>query len=331
MRPAVARFYTIAGRTLEIEALDDRAADLVRTLLADIHLTAATFPSAPQNSCIRVAAQGGLPSVPSGFQTFEMELGRCYTDGEKYYFHIGDAMIVASPRSSQVVEVWIDEAGLRSDFLNSIMPYALEVALKPAGLYQLHAAGVVEPENGACALLIGGSGCGKSTLTLRLAAAGWRYLTDDSLFLAEEGAAVRAWGTRRFFASYEKSLVPFGAAELKEALDGYMPGNPDKQRLLPSVMFPGGFTESNLPTRLFFTSITGKARSQVFPCSPSDTMTRLIKFSAWAASYDPKMARGHLRVLGQLVNQSRAFSLSAGVDVLNEPGFAATLLHPYMG
>jgi predicted ATP-dependent serine protease len=52
------------------------------------------------------------------------------------------------------------------------------------GLFDLHSAGVVDPETAKGVLIVGSSGSGKSTLALQLATAGWPYLSDDELLLS---------------------------------------------------------------------------------------------------------------------------------------------------
>lgn len=333
IRSAVAQFYAIAGRTLCIQPLDKGASSLVRSFVEDFYLTPRSAPPCLEDIyTIVIRAEAGLPSIPPGFETFEIELGRCYTDHEEFYFHINDSMIVANPRASHTVQVWIGETSRVSQtpLPNSILPYALEIALRQGGLYQLHSGGVIEPETGRCALIIGLSGSGKSTLTIRLASSGWRYLTDDALFLAGEEGSVRAWAVRRIFAAYERSLTSCELPGLEDALDGFMPGDPDKHRLSPGVMFPNSFTGSCVPQRLFFSSVTGEPHSHIAECSPREAMSRLIKLSAWAADYDLSMAREHLQLLGRLVKQCRSFILFSGLDILNDPTSAATLLTQYV-
>lgn len=330
MRPAVASFYAIAGRTLCVRTFDDRAAALAREFVGDFHLSPHPAPPiiSPDVITIEVNAAAPLPPVPPGFETFGTEIGSCHTDREEYYFHINGSLILATPRASRAVRIWIGDASPdgRTPPHAGILPYALEMAVRQAGLYQLHSAGLIDPHSGAGALFVGPSGSGKSTIAIRLAARGWRYLTDDALLLSGDAEGVTAWASRRIFAARDSSLASCALPKLEDAFDGFMEADPSKRRLLPDAVFPGGFAESCVPRRLFFPRVTGEARSRVIPCSQAEAMSRLIKFSAWAADYDRSMAREHLRLLGQLVRQCRPHVLLSGLDILSGETDVSTLL-----
>ena len=57
-------------------------------------------------------------------------------------------------------------------------------------LLALHAAAVTGPSSGGAVLIPGAPGAGKSTLTAALVAAGWRYLSDDTVLLEKGTLAV---------------------------------------------------------------------------------------------------------------------------------------------
>jgi ABC-type polar amino acid transport system ATPase subunit len=52
--------------------------------------------------------------------------------------------------------------------------FAVCAALRRYGLFDLHSAGVVEPESDSAVLIVGPSGSGKSTLALQLVNSGGR-------------------------------------------------------------------------------------------------------------------------------------------------------------
>jgi hypothetical protein len=58
-------------------------------------------------------------------------------------------------------------------------------------------------------------------------------------------------------------------------------------------------------------------------------MMRLAAVCPWA-SLDVAVAHEHLRVLGQLIKQSKSYELLGGRDILNEPERASTLLASFV-
>ncbi|MCA1629225.1 MAG: hypothetical protein LC774_02430, partial [Acidobacteria bacterium] len=168
-------------------------------------------PAAGVADCdVRVTAGSPPPPIPAGYQAFETEQGVGYTNGEAYHFVVNDSRVVVSPPASRRVEVWMgDSSEARHPVaLVNVFSYVMHFALRRCDLYDLHAAGAVEPRSGAGALFVGNSNSGKSSLTVRLARAGWRYLSDDMLLLHElPDGGVRARGLRRQFSVSEESLA----------------------------------------------------------------------------------------------------------------------------
>ena len=309
-RPALTRYYAIAGRSLCVEALDEGSATLSRNFLSDFHLVPLTDRSTAKPSyTIKIRARETPPLVPQGLESFEVALGHCYLNGSCYYLAVEESLIVVA----------------KSERLVNVMSYVLEAALRRCGLYQLHGSGVVEPKTNIGALMIGESGSGKSTLATLLAARGWSYLTDDALLLDQEQDAVRARGIRKFFAASERTLAACRLPEIESALGPPITSDPSKRRLEPAIAFPGRAKESCIPGMLLFTSITNNQKSVISSLSSGDAMAQLIKFNPWA-SYDKTTAREHLRLLSRLANQCQSFSLGAGLDVLAQPSYAEELL-----
>ncbi|MEZ4416298.1 MAG: hypothetical protein R3E10_11185 [Gemmatimonadota bacterium] len=127
---------------------------------------------------------------------------------------------VATPPGSADVRLRVDAVGggfeVRSptwerpcslDDLPATLEYALACALVESDPHpaRLHGAGVAGKDGGL--LLVGASGVGKSTLALRLSAAGLPLLSDDQLFVGEDG---RVSGLRRYLKVDRESAREFG-------------------------------------------------------------------------------------------------------------------------
>jgi hypothetical protein len=203
----------------------------------------------------------------------------------------------------------------------------LQAALRRAGVYDLHAAGALDPKTQTGALFVGASGSGKTTLTLRLAACGWRYLSDDMVVLRETPAGLEVEGLRRLFAVAAKSIAATGLEQVGAVLGPPVASDPSKRRLEPEAVFPEGRAVRCTPRALFFPRVTDANVSSVGPLTGREAMQRLVRACPWA-TYDAPVAPEYLRVLARLARQCRAYELRAGRDLLAEPARAADLLAP---
>jgi hypothetical protein len=206
--------------------------------------------------------------------------------------------------------------------------YGLQAALRRAGAFDLHAAGVVSSQSGNGALLVGTSGSGKSTLTLSLAQCGWRYLSDDMILLNESETRIEAERFRRWFAVSDAFVAANGWPQLREALAGPVASDPTKQRLDPETILPPAI-ERCAPTALFFPEVKSAPCTVIDSLSPRSAMLQLMRVCPWA-TYDSVTAPEYLRVLAKLANQCRSYSLQLGRDLFSEPLRSAELLQSYV-
>jgi hypothetical protein len=333
IRPALSSQYAIAGRTLCIEAADELSATVASRFCRDFYLDPISGNSTQLPPyTVRIFSEAMPPALPQGLKTFEVAFGQCHTDGKRSYLTVEGSVIASGiGEAKNCLSVWIGKTVHARHPLSvaNLMGYALDLALRRADLYQIHGAGLVTPDRGAGVLILGGSGSGKSTMTALLASRGWFYLTDDALLLSQEGEVIQARGIRRYFAASETTLASCSTKNFDHALRGAILSDPSKRRLEPMLAFPGQFLSSCAPKALFFTSITGRDRSELSGLTRNDTMARLIRSNPWA-SYDSSTARDHLKLLNRLTNQCRAFSVRAGLDVLSDPSCAEQLLLPVL-
>jgi hypothetical protein len=305
-RPA-SQFYSVAGRLLFIENLNLELRDLIVDLFAGWQLTPVSLSSRSPDIQISFSC-GEIPQrVPRDLDRFEIaEGGKCYTDGAELYLELGGAVVHLENDSAVSVRVSFTELPrLRDPLLGRAASFAVCAALRRYGLFDLHSAGVIEPESGKAVLIIGPSGSGKSTLALQLAQAGWSYLSDDELLLSLADGAVEARGFRSFFAISE------AGAKLKHCFE-------------PESVLGLKRTDHALPGCLLFIRLNGESRSELKNLTQPETMMRLITACPWA-TYDRSIASANLALLSALARQVNGFDLSAGRDLL-EPGSAASFL-----
>jgi hypothetical protein len=306
-RPAFQRFYSIAGRFLVIESHDRELRNLIVDLFAGWQLTPVSLPDRSPDIRISLSFTEAQQSVPRDLDQFEIaEGGKCYTGATELYLEIGSALIHLENGSPVSVEVSFSELPREGDsLLGRVVSFAVCAALRRYGLFEMHSAGMVEPESGNGVLIIGPSGSGKSTLALELVKAGWSYLSDDELLLSLVEGVVEARGFRSFFAVSE------AGSRLKHCFE-------------PEHVLGSKRTEHAVPGLLLFIHLNGSSRSVISALTQPETMTRLLRSCPWA-TYDKSIANANLELLSTLVRQARGFDLSAGRDLL-DPGFANSFL-----
>ena len=326
------RFFEIGGRVLEFRFHGEESVAPAEGFLKGFYFT--PLPAGPQSepACTVEVSRGSPPALPAFIETFEVPRGLCHRDGDTLQLDIDESRVALYPPPDWRVRVWLGETAHARHPVAIInaLSYAVQGALRKASLFDFHAAGLVEPRTGAGLLIPAASDSGKSSLTIRLAASGWGYLTDDMLALSDEGERVRAWAFRRTFSVREESLASVGRPKLHSALGEPVNSDPSKRAFDPAVGFPGQLVESCVPAVICFPRLTGEAGSRLERLARPEAMRRLVRHCPWA-SYDTATARTHLGVLGRLAAQCDTFALHAGRDLIEQPGRAAELLSNCFG
>jgi hypothetical protein len=308
-RSASQAFYSIAARLLFVETLDLQLRNLLDLLFGGWQLTPVSFPDKSPDISINFS-RGDTPyEIPRHLNQFEIaEGGRCYTDGADFYLSRRDAVVHLVNGSPVTVNVSVAKLSDPGDpLLAKVASFAVCAALRRFGLFDLHSAGVVNPESGTGVLIVGPSGSGKSTLALQLVLSGWPYLSDDELLLSLVGGEVEARGFRSFF-----------------AVSGE-PGSSFKNYFEPEAVFGSQRRAQASPGVLLFARLSGEEKTRLNKLTQAETMTRLIRACPWA-TYDTAIASANLEVLSALARQATGFDLSAGRDLL-APDRAAELCH----
>jgi len=306
-RPASQAFYSVAGRLLFIESSSLELRNLIVDLFAGWQLTPVALPGRSPDIRISFSCEESPQRISRDLDHFEIaDGGKCYTDGTELYLEFDGAVVHLE--NGGTVSVSFTELPRPGDRLfGRAASFAVCAALRRFRLFDLHSAGVVEPQSGKAVLIIGPSGSGKSTLALQLVQSGWSYLSDDELLLSLRDGAVEARGFRSFFAISEagaglkRCFEPLGSNRVDHADPGF----------------------------LLFITLNGESRSQLGKLTQSKTMTRLITACPWA-TYDRSVAGANLELLSALARQARGFDLSAGRDLL-VPGSAASFFVPFCG
>ncbi len=319
-RPASPGFYAVAGRLLFVESLDPRLAHLVEQLFSGWQLTPVALSDQPSDIQIKFSCGDARP--PCGLAQFEIaDGGKCATDGADLWLVLRGAVVHLKRQERISADVWFEKVPDEGDPLVArVASFAVCAALRRFGVFELHGAGVVEPQSEKGVFIVGPSGSGKSTLALQLVLAGWPYLSDDELLLSLVDGEVEARGFRSFFAVSAETVSALGIETI--ARPGF------KACFDPDTKFASQRRLSAAPGVLLFTNLSGEQMTQLRKLTQSETMMRLIRACPWA-TYDTAIAGANLSVLSRLARQASAFDLFAGRDLL-EPGYAPRSLAEFV-
>jgi hypothetical protein len=305
-RPA-SQALMVAGRLLFAENFNVQLRKLIELLFAGWQLTPASLTERSPDIRIRFFCGDRQPDIPDKLNQFEVAGGgQCYTSDGELYLVLRDSLLHLRETRPVTVDVWFSELPGPNDPLTArLTSFAVCAALRRFGLFELHSAGVVDPENGKGVLIIGPSGSGKSTLALQLALAGWSYLSDDELLLSLVDGVVEVRGFRSFFAVSQENV------RLKHCFE-------------PDLTLGLNRTSQASPGIVLFASVNGGSKSELRKLTQAESMTRLIRACPWA-TYDTSIASANLELLSTLARQTVGFELFAARDLL-QPGYAAELI-----
>lgn len=248
-----------------------------------------------------------------------------YRNYDKIYFVLEDGShICLDPKVQRA------EGFLRSQILDnslevcSLIGSSIFEMLKYSGLYLLHAAAL--KGNGINCLVSGDGGCGKTTTTLSLVREGFKYVSDDSLFLREEhdGICVSPLYTH---VHLDQDL----ADRFPEISEGKNLEITEWQKAPVDIssVFPNAYITSLRPDVLIFPRVVSNRESLLKPISQVEVYTRLLKQTILAVDND--ISRNHLSILKILVKQTKGFELISGRDMYEDPGILIKLMIQNIG
>jgi hypothetical protein len=180
--------------------------------------------------------------------------------------------------------------------------------MKRRGRFPLHAGCVARDGRGV--LLAGTSGAGKSTLTVALAADGWDFLSDDTVFLARPSGAITAWGFPDEIDCSDDTAAML--AELRHLIgEPTLPGRP-KHPVNVAEAFGALPVPACRPCALVLPSISGQHESVLTAVSSSRALRELVPDILLT---EPAATQAHFDMLAALVREVPCYSLATGTDL----------------
>lgn len=322
------KYYSVADRILCIKGADEPILNLAHEFLSGYYFTPANQSEAGAPPAHLIELHKNVPpALPASDSRFEIEDGHCFASGDSIVLEVNDSTIVVGPPELNRTDVWLSEStpGKHRLALNNVILYAVQAALRRAGLYQFHAGCVLQGKDRKAILLVGDSGCGKSTLTATLVRLGWNFVSDDNLMLCDSAAGIAAWALRRYFTFDEATLEACNLMSFTESIGGRVPGKTEKFRFYARQAFPEKFVNKCLPGAILFPAVTREPKSSIESLRQGEALARLIRQCPWATC-DAAAAPSHLQVLSKLARQTRSYTLFAGRDIFENPASITGLI-----
>jgi hypothetical protein len=256
---------------------------------------------------------GEPPPVPAGSaRMIKTPFVTSYSNGEEIYFTSEDGSIICLNSNTRNAKGFIKKEILSDPIrLFSLIGFSIAEVLKYHNLYFLHSAALYRDGTGY--LISGDGGCGKTTTSLSLVREGFKYASDDSLFIKEQNGEIVVCPLYTSF-HIDQDLVE----RFPEIVGGKGLPIPDGVKVSVDIsqVFPGSFISYMRPDVIIFPRINSKGESQLHPISRMEVYRRLLKQTVLAA--DKVVSRNQIRALEKLVKQTVGFELLSGSDIYED-------------
>jgi hypothetical protein len=310
--------YLIHGVPVSVVCDDPETSDRIRR-----HLSAysAEGPGTGSGVTVKISYGEVLYPVPlHSRRVLLYESIRAYYHSGNIYFTDYFSTLEIRPDKSQICgnlsPNTIKDFGLNI-FVDLFFTLALFEMLRFKGLYYLHASALEDPD-GYGYLISGNAGSGKTSLTLSLIHAGFRFLSDDTVFIRTAGeSGLEVLGFARDFHLPRDLIEEHKFLERYKDLPDFCPRR-GRKLLDPDKWFPGSRLDSIMNPLVILFPRVGEGDSGLEPLSAARAITELLPQSL-SVMFNPETAPGHLEALKRTLRHARSFRLFNGPDLKGSP------------
>lgn len=324
MAPKYFHDYSIFGIKVRVESTEKRVQDHLGAFFGKCpNVNSRHSPDAPiRFDFYSAECSPPMPAIPESavlVSSPEFPL-RLYKASRKFYLIFGKSWLQLSLPECHGIGVFDEKIWKYPGIAESLFFNGLCVMLNYCGLYRIHSAGLTFHEKGF--LFIGKSGAGKSTLALTLVMRGWKYLNDDFLFFHLLNSRVEMLALPVEFKINEQTLPHFFTGAEQEL--AFKLPNPediafyDKYFVGVDRLYPNSFASHCAPRFMLFTEVVSSTASKIKILTKNETLQRLLEASE-LFMFDAEKFAKHLAALNALIQQTTAYRLCAGTDVLENP------------
>jgi len=236
----------------------------------------------------------------------------------KYYYACGESVLMFDPDSSGIDGIIGDEImSIPRYFAYGLFTIVLMESLRYHGLYYLHGAALISPQ-GRSIVITGEGATGKTTITVSLIRLGWKWLTDDTLFISNGTHGLKLLPFMREFHIPPKLAEKI--EELRFLLNAppYFPYNPKRAVKGESIYGNQQVSSINRPDMVLFTYIVDEPVSRVEKMSALEALNKIIRMSPFVL-FSQGAAKAHLEALKEIVEGADCYKLYSGRDMVESP------------
>jgi hypothetical protein len=317
--PLKQKSYVVQGVQVNL-SVEDRLSFLVSNYFRPLHRGEQVRGLNPIN--FEICLVKDLPLIPpDSVRVISSPLVTIYRNGGKIYFSSKSGATICMDPIIRKAKGFFKKEIIRNpgDF-SSLLGSSLVEVLKYYGLYFLHAAALYV--NKMACLFSGDGGCGKTTIALSLVREGFRYVSDDSLFLKNSNGEIIVSPMYKHFHIDQELANRF--PEISQGKTLTIPEG-TKVPLDVSSFFPDSFIPSLRPDAIIFPRMTSNGTSMLNQLPQTESYRRLLKQTVLAV--DNNVSRDQLRNLENLVKQTRGFELLSGRDIYEDPKILISLMN----
>lgn len=237
------------------------------------------------------------------------------THGKNIYFISKGGSLICLDRIDSSGQCFFTEAIIRDR--NELFPLLAAPIIELMGcqgLHFLHASALYRNELGF--LFSGEGGSGKTTIAIGLIREGFSYISDDSLYLCENGGRI---SVSPMYTEFHVIQDPDLSSRFPDVFPNENSDIPKQVKISVNMseLFPGSFVESFSPHVIIFPQITKEEDSTLLPIGKTEMLKRLLRQTIFTVDRD--RTRHQLKVLEKLVKQTRGYQLLSGRDVYENP------------
>lgn len=281
----------------------------------------------PSQSLIELHYKKVLSPIPTHARTALRYYSlKAFMDQGRTYFTDFRSYLTLEPDGKKAVAFispeTMEESGMHF-FTHIFFTISLYELLRHLGVYFLHSAGLVSP-GGRSYVFPASAGQGKSTLVVYLLRQGYKYLSDDTVFLTNCRGRIRISGFEKL--SHLPEDVVCRLEELQPFANAPRLGKNGKRLVDLEQAFPGSMLrESNNPGAIIFLNKVDREQSALRPVSKIDAFHLLLGQSPFAY-VNPGLAQSHFDIFREFLAENRVWILESGRDWVENPKVLGYLL-----
>lgn len=229
---------------------------------------------------------------------------KCFWDkSRRYYFYTDLQGYSAVIKSKSRVDCLIAERLLtKPNFIRHAIVIALiSEVFKLNGFYKLHAAALENQRRGL--LLVGPSGSAKTTLSVILVKEGYRFISDDLVFIKYPGRTIEAGS---IINTDFKVKAKSGSCERIKLLN-------------PSIIWPKAKISATTVRGVIFPKITSQKKTKIIHISYAQAFGLLLNSNSLIAYGQEGIIRKHIGCFKKIASLKERYVIFLGRDALIQP------------